>query len=75
MKTDLSRFYQTIYTHSLPWAIHGKAQAKENKENGLYGNKLDSCVRNTQDQQTIGLPVGPDTSFILSEKEQRSTKR
>lgn len=25
------------------------------------------CVRNTQDQQTIGLPVGPDTSFILSE--------
>jgi len=67
MRTDFSRFYQTIYTHSLPWAIHGKARAKANKGNALYGNKLDACVRNTQDQQTIGLPVGPDTSFILSE--------
>lgn len=67
LKTDFSRFYHTIYTHSLPWAIHEKANAKANRKADLFGNLLDQRVRNTQDQQTIGLPVGPDTSFILAE--------
>lgn len=67
LKTDISRFYHTIYTHSLPWAIHGKEAAKANRTAALFGNILDTCVRNTQDQQTMGLPVGPDTSFILAE--------
>jgi hypothetical protein len=51
----------------LPWAIHGKETAKSNHSCKLYGNLLDLQVRNTQDQQTLGLPVGPDTSFILAE--------
>jgi hypothetical protein len=67
LRTDLSRFYHTIYTHSLPWAVHGKAAAKLNRTDDLFGNILDKRVRNTQDQQTMGLPVGPDTSFILAE--------
>ncbi len=28
----------------------------------MLGNLIDEAVRNTQDQQTIGIPVGPDTS-------------
>jgi len=28
--TDISRYYSTIYTHSIPWAIHGKAPCKAN---------------------------------------------
>jgi hypothetical protein len=67
LRTDLSRFYNTIYTHSLPWAIHGKELAKADRSSSLYGNVLDTRVRNTQDQQTMGLPVGPDTSFVLAE--------
>jgi hypothetical protein len=27
-KTDISRFYHSIYTHSVPWAFHGKEAAK-----------------------------------------------
>jgi Reverse transcriptase (RNA-dependent DNA polymerase) len=67
LRTDLSRFYNTIYTHSLPWAIHGKDIAKADRSAALFGNVLDTRVRNTQDQQTMGLPVGPDTSFALAE--------
>ncbi|MDT3426440.1 hypothetical protein J2Z22_001966 [Paenibacillus forsythiae] len=68
LKTDISRYYSTIYTHSIPWAYHGKAIAKQNiHNNNLLGNKLDKYVRNTQDQQTIGIPIGPDSSLILSE--------
>ncbi|WP_084511200.1 RNA-directed DNA polymerase [Desulfatibacillum aliphaticivorans] len=74
LNADVSKFYHTIYTHSLPWALHGKANAKNNRrwspKTGmpqLVGNGLDLWSRNLQDGQTIGLPVGPDTSFVLAE--------
>ncbi|MDP9266704.1 MAG: RNA-directed DNA polymerase [Acidobacteriota bacterium] len=65
LKTDLARFYPSIYTHSIGWALHGKKIARENRE--LFGNKLDERVRNTQDKQTGGIPIGPDTSFLIGE--------
>jgi hypothetical protein len=68
LKADLSRFYHTLYTHSIPWALHGKEVAKTRKQDmGLFGNQIDQAVRNTQDQQTMGIPVGPDTSDLISE--------
>lgn len=69
LKTDLSRFFPTIYTHSVPWAVHSKSKAKKNR--GLtakwYGNFLDLDLRQCQDGQTIGIPIGPDTSHIIAE--------
>lgn len=74
-RTDIASFYHSIYTHSIPWAVHGKAAAKVNrsitpKPKGppiLWGNLADLYSRNLQEGQTIGLPVGPDTSFVLAE--------
>ena len=70
--SDISRFYGTIYTHTLPWALHTKAFCKTNLNNpavmnSLLGNSLDVLVRKGQDNQTIGIPIGPDTSRILAE--------
>lgn len=66
--SDISNFYGTIYTHSIAWALHGKDYAKKNKRNKmLLGNILDDCVRYTQDEQTMGIPIGPDTSHIIAE--------
>ena len=67
LKADVARFYPSIYTHSIPWAIHGKAFAKANRDFRHWGNKLDVLVRNCQDGQTNGIPVGPDTSLVISE--------
>ncbi|MGM1047014.1 MAG: RNA-directed DNA polymerase [Bacillota bacterium] len=67
LKTDISRYYPTIYTHSIPWACHGKSFAKRNRGAAHFGNVLDTNVRNTQDQQTIGIPIGPDSSYVISE--------
>lgn len=67
LKTDISRYFSTIYTHSIPWALHTKAVAKKNRNDSLFGNLLDKIVRNSQDGQTIGIPIGPDTSLIISE--------
>ncbi len=67
LKTDVSRFYHSIYTHSIPWALHSKVAAKANRTPALYGNQLDKRLRQSQDEQTLGIPVGPDTSLIVAE--------
>lgn len=67
LHSDISRYYHSIYTHALPWALYGKAFAKKNRTLKHLGNRLDTLVRNGQDGQTIGLPVGPDTSRVLAE--------
>lgn len=67
--TDISSYFPSIYTHSIPWALDGKDKAKDNfknKRKGL-GDKIDEYCRNIQDGQTIGLPIGSDTSHIISE--------
>ncbi len=67
---DISRFYHSIYTHTIEWALHGKAKAKQRRGKagrGLLGRRLDDWVRACQAGQSVGLPVGPDTSLILAE--------
>lgn len=67
LETDIENFYHSIYTHSIPWALHGKSIAKEKRSMDLLGNRLDILMRNGQDGQTIGIPIGPDTSLVLAE--------
>ncbi|WP_412074111.1 RNA-directed DNA polymerase [Tritonibacter mobilis] len=64
---DIRAFFHSIYTHAIPWAIYGKAFAKKNRKLTHFGNLLDLYCRNAQDGQTIGLPVGPDTSRLIAE--------
>lgn len=66
-EADVHAFYHSIYTHVIPWAIHGKPVAKKDRSSSLLGNIIDRLVRNAQDGQTIGLPVGPDTSRLIAE--------
>jgi len=66
LRTDVARFYPSIYTHVIPWAFVGKKQAKVNRSGGL-GNELDRLIRCAQDGQTVGIPVGPDTSLVIAE--------
>lgn len=68
LTADLSQFYQSVYTHSIPWALHTKAVAKANPSDfSLLGNVLDLAIRNGQDRQTMGIPIGPDTSLVIAE--------
>ena len=67
LQTDINRFYNSIYTHSISWALHTKAKTKANRTFGLLGNRIDYMVRMGQDQQTVGIPIGPDTSLLIAE--------
>jgi len=68
LQADISNFYPSIYTHSIPWALHTKAVAKSGF--GFFanvGNQIDTHVRNCQEMQTKGVPIGPDASFAIAE--------
>lgn len=62
VKTDVKNFYPSIYTHSIPWALHGKKyirNAKRRYDYSFIGNKLDKLFQSANDQCTNGIPIGP----------------
>jgi hypothetical protein len=68
VKADICRFYHSIYTHSIFWAMHSKPEGKsEEARKGKLGEKLDMLFRNLADRQTVGIPIGPDSSQIIAE--------
>lgn len=67
-KTDIQHFYPSIYTHSIPWILVGKKEAKNNKNNkNLYYNKLDTLIQRCQIGETHGLPTGSFASKLIAE--------
>ncbi|MBS7576100.1 MULTISPECIES: RNA-directed DNA polymerase [unclassified Enterococcus] len=65
---DLSNFYHTLYTHSIPWMIIGKPYAKANKANiNIFANKLDRLIEACQYGETHGIPTGNLASRIIAE--------
>lgn len=65
---DISMCFPSIYTHSLPWALNGWTETKDNHCPAAYaGNLLDRCVQACRDKQTNGLLIGPHTSNVISE--------
>jgi len=67
--TDITRFYPTIYTHSIPWAAYGKARVKADLSRyaGSLGDRIDALLRSCNRDQTVGIPIGPETSRIVAE--------
>ncbi|MCA3597978.1 MAG: hypothetical protein IOC64_07685 [Methylobacterium sp.] len=69
VKTDITRFYPSIYTHSIAWAAYGRSKVKQKMSTyvGSLADQLDVLVRACNQNQTIGIPIGPETSRILAE--------
>lgn len=68
VEADIAACFPSIYTHSIPWALHSKDEAKKaGSLTKLAGNLLDKCTQNTRDRQTNGLLIGPHASNIISE--------
>jgi len=69
VKTDITRYYPSIYTHSLAWACYGKENVKKNRNfyEGSLIDRVDQLIRAANRNQTVGIPVGPETSRIVAE--------
>ncbi len=67
-RADISLFFPSIYTHSIPWALVGHSEAKSNQRDGRkWYNQLDRYQAQMQRKETKGIPIGPATSTILSD--------
>lgn len=64
---DIYNFYESIYTHSISWAIEKKDIAKSSRGNELTGNKIDKLFQNAHDGQTNGIPTGNVLSDLAAE--------
>lgn len=66
---DVANCFGSIYTHSLEWAIQGYEKAKESlrSKDKHWSSKLDTALRNTKRNETIGLPIGPGSSSVAVE--------
>lgn len=69
VKTDITRFYPSLYTHSIPWAAYGKERVKSRLGyyKGSFADRIDFLVRACNRNQTVGIPIGPETSRIIAE--------
>jgi hypothetical protein len=71
LKTDIKNFYPSIYTHSIAWAIHGKAEIRKkgnrNDYNKFVGLVLDKLFQYSNDGCTNGVAIGPAVTDLISE--------
>jgi hypothetical protein len=68
--TDVKNFYPSVYTHSIPWAIHGKKlirKPRNRNDFSYFGNRLDKLFQNANDGCTNGIPIGPVVSDMIAE--------
>lgn len=68
LHADITDCYGSIYTHSIAWALHGKATAKKRKtDKTLIGNVIDGCIQDMQHGQTNGVPQGSVLIDLIAE--------
>lgn len=67
LHTDVANCYGSLYTHSIPWALHGFEEAKTNRGNNLLGNAIDTYIRAGRYGQTNGISQGSVLMDLVAE--------
>ena len=69
VQIDVSKCFDSIYTHSLPWAVLGKDQTKFSLEESkaTFGGRFDALMQNLNHKETNGIVIGPEFSRIFAE--------
>jgi len=68
LHTDVTDCYGALYTHTIPWALHGLNKAKEEKDNtSLLGNGIDAHIRASRYGQTNGISQGSILMDFIAE--------
>ncbi len=68
LHTDVTDCYGALYTHSIPWAVHGLPQAKAGKkDDSLVGNLIDAHIQAGRYGQTNGISQGSVLMDFIAE--------
>ncbi|MBY5968370.1 antiviral reverse transcriptase Drt3b [Halomonas denitrificans] len=75
-KLDVAKCFDSIYTHSIAWALYGKDAVKNVLSDtfpkcvslkGSFGQEFDELIQQSNYQETNGIPIGPEISRVFSE--------
>lgn len=68
-KFDISRCFDSIYTHSINWALLSRDIVKDNLEPAkkTFGGKFDQLMQDLNYGETNGIVIGPEFSRIFAE--------
>jgi hypothetical protein len=64
---DVSKCFDSIYTHSIAWAVKEKFLVKDNITAITFGSKFDDLMQKMNLNETNGICIGPEASRIFAE--------
>lgn len=64
---DISKCFDSIYTHSVTWATKGKFRAKASKAKDTFGSIFDRLMQSANFDETNGIVIGNEVSRIFAE--------
>ena len=66
---DISKCFDSIYTHSAPWAVHGKSAVKDDlgHSKATFAGKFDRLMQSINQNETNGIIIGPEFSRVFAE--------
>jgi len=69
LKLDISKCFDSLYTHSISWALLGKHGVKKqiNKSRSFFSGQFDALMQNLNFNETNGVIIGPEFSRIFAE--------
>jgi hypothetical protein len=68
-KFDISKCFDSIYTHSISWSLYGKEIVKDNLKSSktTFAGKFDALMQNMNYAETNGILIGSEVSRIFAE--------
>lgn len=69
LKLDISKCFDSIYTHSISWAIFGKSAIKKNldESKNTFPSQFDKLIQSMNYNETNGIIIGPESSRVFAE--------
>ena len=74
LKLDISKCFDSIYTHSISWAHYGKSKVKQQflepegrPTKGTFPDRFDQLMQMMNGRETNGIIIGPEVSRIFAE--------
>lgn len=70
MRADVSKCFDSIYTHTIAWVSNGRTASKKEKHdltNATFGGSFDRYMQYLNYSETSGIVIGPEFSRIFAE--------
>lgn len=69
MRADVSKCFDSIYTHTISWVTNGRGSSKANREKAgqTFGARFDRYMQYLNYAETSGIVIGPEFSRVFSE--------